>query len=120
MHAVTQKPSAYAVITVFIQMIVTKRNANPSAADVQNKTVPGAVLFLLFLMRCYGYGHVSYTGHCLNDIRIHTQSIRIRIHIEKSLHLLIRLHGSGWLLKYGKRVKCLQEQERFAIMAHVS
>ena len=59
MHAVTQKPSAYAVITVFIQMIVTKRNANPSAADVQNKTVPGAVLFSLFLMRCYGYGHVS-------------------------------------------------------------
>ena len=43
-----QKQLAFAVITVFIQMIVTKRNANPSAADVQNKTVLRTVLFSLF------------------------------------------------------------------------
>ena len=36
-----QKRSAFAVITVFILAIVTKRNVNPSAADVQNKTVRG-------------------------------------------------------------------------------
>lgn len=78
-----QKPSAYAVITVFIQMIVTKRNANPSAADVQNKTVPGAVLFSLFLMRCCGYDHVQYTGHCLNDIRIPIRSRFVFAYISK-------------------------------------
>lgn len=79
------------------QMIVTKRNANPSAADVQNKTVPGAVLFSLFNMRCYGYGHVSYTGHCLNDIRIPIRSRFVFAYISKRACTIL----SGYMAAVG-------------------
>lgn len=43
-----QRRSAFAVITVFILAIVTKRNVNPSAADVQNKTVRGLFYFMSY------------------------------------------------------------------------